>query len=486
MRFRMLMITLALTVGAICSPSSSQPKSPQLPVQVSSNGHFLATSDGKPFFWLADTAWELIHSTTREEARYYLRTRADQGFTVIQAVVLAEMDGINKPTPEGLKPFANNDPSKPNAAYFDKVEFIIAEAERNGLQVALLPTWGDKITAPWGAGPRLFTLENIPVARNYGKFLANRLRGHRNIIWMLGGDRPSRLAGLNNASATQAGFAPDTDWEPIWRAMAQGIGEGWGAKPLIIYHPQGGQTSTSVMLGDAAWLNIHGMQSGHGGGHDVPVWTWIARDFALRPAKPTLDLEPNYEDHPVSPWPRWDASFGYFNDYDVRKQSYRSVFAGGAGVTYGHHSIWPLVGPRNNVINHAKMDWITALQQPGARQVRYLKDLILSRPSLNRIEDLGLIAAGQGEGGARMEATGDGSYGLIYFPLNDHSATIDLGRLKAQMVRAWWFDPRTGVGTLIGEFKGGERREFKSPPQGPDWVLVLDDARKNYSPPGLD
>ena len=136
MRFRFLMITLALAVGAICSPSSSQPKSPQLPVQVSSNGHFLATSDGKPFFWLADTAWELIHSTTREEARYYLRTRAQQGFTVIQAVVLGEMDGINKPTPEGLKPFADNEPTKPNAAYFDKFEFIVAEAERKGLHVA--------------------------------------------------------------------------------------------------------------------------------------------------------------------------------------------------------------------------------------------------------------------------------------------------------------------------------------------------------------
>jgi len=228
------------------------------------------------------------------------------------------------------------------------------------------------------------------------------------------------------------------------------------------------------------------MQSGHGSGHDVPVWNWVARDFALRPAKPTIDLEPNYEDHPVSPWPRWDASYGYFTDYDVRKQSYRSVFAGGAGVTYGHHSVWGFVGPRNDVINHAMMDWVTALQRPGARQVQFLKDLILSRPSLDRVEDNKLIAAGQGEGGEHMEATGDGTYAFVYFPTNDHVATIDLGRIKAPLVRAWWFDPRTGVGTLLGDIEGGKTHEFKSPPQGPDWVLVLDDAARQYPPPGLN
>ena len=54
-------------------------------------------------------------------------------------------------------------------------------------------------------------------------------------------------------------------------------------------------------------------QSGHGGGHDVPVWNLIARDWRL-PAKPALDAEPNYEDHPVNPWPVWDPATGYYRD----------------------------------------------------------------------------------------------------------------------------------------------------------------------------
>ena len=48
--------------------------------------------NGEPFFWLADTAWELFHRLDRDEAEHYLKTRSGQGFTVIQAVALAEME----------------------------------------------------------------------------------------------------------------------------------------------------------------------------------------------------------------------------------------------------------------------------------------------------------------------------------------------------------------------------------------------------------
>ena len=35
------------------------------PLKVSPNHRFLVRADGTPFFWLADTAWELFHRTTQ-------------------------------------------------------------------------------------------------------------------------------------------------------------------------------------------------------------------------------------------------------------------------------------------------------------------------------------------------------------------------------------------------------------------------------------
>ncbi|MEJ2238994.1 MAG: DUF4038 domain-containing protein, partial [Gemmatimonadales bacterium] len=78
--------------------SSVSPVQGQLPrLQVSDNGRYLVTEAGNPFFYLGDTAWELFHRLNREEADLYLEQRAAQGFTVIQAVVLAEFDGLTQP-----------------------------------------------------------------------------------------------------------------------------------------------------------------------------------------------------------------------------------------------------------------------------------------------------------------------------------------------------------------------------------------------------
>ena len=479
------MIRSAAAILLIAAACRAQPPRPLPAVRVHSGGHFLETEDGRPFFWLGDTAWELIDHTTREECSYYLHTRSLQGFTVIQTVVLAEFQGITQPSALGEKPFLDNDPKRPNEKYFDRVREMVDEAASDGLYVALVPTWGDKLTAPWGDGPRLFRLDNLPLAHDYARYLAQKLKGRTNVLWILGGDRPPRLTSPNK-SAQAAGFPADQDWTPIWREMARGLADGLDGKPLILYHPQGGADS-SQYLHNEPWLSVNGMQSGHGSGHDVPVWEWIARDYALKPAKPALDLEPNYEDHPYNPWPHWDPATGYYRDLDVRKQVYRSVFAGGCGVTYGHHAVWGFVGKRNPVINHADRDWINALQRPAGRQMKFLRELMESRPYFSRIRDESLIVADPGTGALHIEATrdGEGSYAFVYFPMNDLTAKLDLTKMKAKRLRGWWYDPRTGVGTLIGMLDAGPEVEFRSPPYGPDWVLALEDPDAGYPPPGL-
>ena len=67
---------------------------------VSKNHRFLQHQDGTPFLYLGDTAWELFHRLDRELAGKYLDARRRQGFTVIQAVVLAEFDGLTTPERE--------------------------------------------------------------------------------------------------------------------------------------------------------------------------------------------------------------------------------------------------------------------------------------------------------------------------------------------------------------------------------------------------
>lgn len=154
---------------------------------ISENQRYLIhASDSTPFFWLGDTAWELFHKLDREEALHYLQTRARQGFTVIQAVILAERDGVRTPNAYGDLPFEHEDPKRPNEAYFRHVDFIMGEANKLGLIMGILPTWGDKVYSEHpGAGPVLFGKEN---ARVFGEFLGRRYQ-EADLVWILGGDR---------------------------------------------------------------------------------------------------------------------------------------------------------------------------------------------------------------------------------------------------------------------------------------------------------
>ncbi len=155
-------------------------------LKISRDKSYLITENNEPFFWLGGTAWELIHRLDSAEIDLYLTDRAEKGFTVIQTVILAELDGLNAPNAYGHKPLHNNDPTALNEDYFQLVDYVINRAGELGLYIGLLPTWGDKFNVRWGAGPEIFNPEN---SRDYGELLARRYLGHNNIIWILGGDR---------------------------------------------------------------------------------------------------------------------------------------------------------------------------------------------------------------------------------------------------------------------------------------------------------
>ncbi|MEZ4830848.1 MAG: DUF4038 domain-containing protein, partial [Caldilineaceae bacterium] len=91
-------------------------------LQVAPNRRFLQYADGTPFFYLGDTAWELFHRLSLTEAERYLTNRAAKGFTVIQAVVLAELEGLTVPNAVGEIPLHDQDPTRPNDAYFRHVD----------------------------------------------------------------------------------------------------------------------------------------------------------------------------------------------------------------------------------------------------------------------------------------------------------------------------------------------------------------------------
>lgn len=448
---------------------------PALPrLKVSDNRRFLVTETGQPFFWLGDTAWELFHRLNREEAVRYLDNRARLGFTVVQAVALAELDGLNAPDPYGHRPLIENDPTRPDVKdgpendYWDHVDFIVRAANHRGLYIGFLPTWGDKWNQKWGVGPEIFTPQN---AETYGEWLGRRYKD-AGVIWILGGDRP----------------VENDQHREIIRAMARGLRRGDGGAHLITFHPTGGAGSAQWFHGED-WLDFNMRQNGH-----VAEFTGrydqTRADYDRTPVKPVLDGEPIYEDHPVSFDPN---KLGHSIAADVRRPLYWDLFTGGCGHTYGHHSVWQMWQPGRQPINHPLLPWYEAIDQPGAAQMQHAKHLLLSRPVLTRVPDDAVIVTDRvptrvpGAGRYRFVATRDeaGSYAMVYAPVG-RQFKVRMDVIQGAPVKAWWFNPRDGRATLIGEFPNTGERAFTPPDPGEhlDWVLVLDDAAKGYPPPG--
>ena len=64
-------------------------------LRVNSSGRYLEYSDGTPFLYMGDTAWELISRLNDKETKLYLENRREKGFTVIQTVILDELDDMD-------------------------------------------------------------------------------------------------------------------------------------------------------------------------------------------------------------------------------------------------------------------------------------------------------------------------------------------------------------------------------------------------------
>ena len=86
-------------------------------LRVSPDGRHLQWADGRPFLYLGDTAWELVHRLKTEEAELYLQNRAEKGFTVIQMVLLPLQGDVNDPNAYGEVPLLNGNPATPNEAF---------------------------------------------------------------------------------------------------------------------------------------------------------------------------------------------------------------------------------------------------------------------------------------------------------------------------------------------------------------------------------
>ena len=416
--------------------------------------------DGKPFFWLGDTAWLLFQKLTFDEAMVYLKNRAEKGFTVIQVTLVHTRDYRNRAGSPALidDDFVHPNPDESPDAYWPMVRRIVDEAAKMGVVMALLPSWGHFVSSGKLAGEAVDA---------YVDFLAARFGDCENVIWLAGGDvrGSDALDDFNRIGARLREKCPNQ---------------------LIGFHPFG-RCSSSQWFQDAPWLDFHLFQSGHRRYDQIKLNQWddkvdaetyvgedsyryVQHDRALTPVRPVLDGEPSYEfilqglHDPTQP---------YWQTRDVRRYAYWSLLAGAAGFTYGSNAImqfWQGVEPGAFGVFET---WQEALHNPGSMQMTHVRRLMeeihwqSGQPAQELLPD---NTGKQYEYNLALKT----DRALIVYTYSGKPFSVNTCTLGE--TDAWWFDPVSGGKSYFGRIPAQEKAQFLPPDRRcdqNDWILLL-------------
>ena len=447
----------------ITTPATvSNTTSPAYPLKVSTNGRYLVDQSNTPFLIVGDVPQPIVTMASTADAAKYFADRQAHGFNAMWIDVLvagpyyyySPDDGS---TYDGIRPFtayvsggtdtAHYDLTKPNKAYFARVDQVLTLTANHGMVVFLDPIE----TGQW-----LPTLRNNGpgAAYAYGQYLGNRYKHFSNILWLSGNDFQT--------------WKNPTD-DALVQAVAKGIrSTDPGSLQTVELNYQ-----TSSSLDDPTWAPIVSINSTY---TYSPTYLQMWHSYNQTPIMPTYLVEGHYElagmdlGHP--------ADIG--TPLVIRRQEYWAMLSGGKGQLYG-----------NVFTCYFAPGWKYYFDTAGVTQLMIWRRFFSSLPWQDLVPDQDhmVVTAGFGSLGdmqirvsksdfCTASKTPDGSFVVAYMP-TVRAITVNMTILKAPAI-ASWFDPSNGVHTTIpgGPFANTGTRQFAPPGNNHDgdgdWVLLLD------------
>ncbi len=453
-RIPLFAVPLAL---AICvATSRAQTASVDWPLTVSPGGRYLVQDDGKPFFYLCDTAWNLLRGTTDDQMRLYLQDRASKGFTVIHYAVLW-----------GKDPASIDAALHPEPALLDRAVAIVAEARQLGFTCNLVLAWQGYAGKGWA---RAFREMDEAQVRQFTRMMAARFQPYDNVIYSLGGDINPEEADIRVA-----------DWQGDELSIVD------PDKPVMFFSSVA--ASSARWFHDRDWLdfNFIEMKARKPESVDDPTSTMrVIEDYHRTPVRPTHLGEWHYEYEYEVPknWPIVTA-------HHIRRSAWQSVLSGAMGYTYGRRGLWHFNDPADYPVTKPWTDLLSCEKSPGGCSMSHLAALYRSIEWWRLVPSHAQPFAVKGEGRDTIDfiasaVADNGSFALVYFPAS-REVSLDLSRLAGPEIEAVWFDPSSGERHASRQsIEPGTVESFRPPgvnAEGSgDWVLLLRSIPGGESP----
>jgi Protein of unknown function (DUF4038)/Putative collagen-binding domain of a collagenase len=413
------------------------------PVKVGPTGRYLVDQNNQPFLIVGDSPQALIGNLSQAQVVSYFADRSAQGFNSAWVNLLCDAytacRGDGK-TFDGIPPFTTpGDLSKPNSAYFARVDAYLNIAAACGITVFLDPIetggWLDVLRS-----------NGVTKAFDYGVYLGSRYKNYPNIVWLSGNDFGTWQTPSDDA---------------LVLAVARGI------KSADPDHIHTAEFFTGTTLDDSNWASLADLNAAYSYG---PTYVEVLHGYNQSPTRPTFLVEAHYEGESVG------GEIG--TPLVLRLQAYWTILSGGAGQIYANTYSWTF-----------KSGWQSNLDTIGVTQLRYWKNLFSAHPWYNLLPDQNhtVVTAGYGTFSNTGNTSSsdymttaylaDGSLVITYAP-TVRPFTVQLTKLSGP-VTAQWFDPTNGTYTTVpgSPFPNTQSQTFTPPGNNsagdPDWILLL-------------
>jgi hypothetical protein len=415
----LLAALLLLIVHASVARTADNEK---FPLKVSANGRHIVQKNGRPFLIVADAAWQLLRKLNFADAVQYMDIRKSQSVNTLLIHLLPAQ--LNYKNVHNVAPFSNNnDLLKPEPAYFDHMEKVIAAAGERDLVVGMIVS-----RKSWNM---LFESQGEQACLAYGAYVGKRFSKYPNVIWVVGEEEnqhqfiyKSVSDGLKQYTKGQlvASFSSCSPTAPPDSSAQQ--------QPDLKFIVPDSTVSVSEYAALAAWQKTIG-ETYH-------------KPFVIS----NLELPREVSDQSAI----------------IRNQAWQSMLSSAAGFCH------------SSTIKNFHPTWKVNITQDGTEYMAHFAKILKGLPWDLMQPDgaVNILADSLDRIDISVCYLSNRRLAMFYIP-SSKTIPLNLTALNGKKFNAVWYSPRTGKRWPGGEMERTETARITPPNAQPawDWILLI-------------
>lgn len=418
-------------------------------LKISNNKRYFIYDDNTPFFWLGDTNWQSFNLNNYYECNYpncnchnqfrhILNNRKNKHFNVYQTYFDTSNGNIQNSENMWINKFDKINPQ----VFTDIIDKMFEEIVESDMIIAL------------GFGlhyvtPNAMTEDELCL---FAKYIVARYSAYP-IVWITG---------------QEIDLEKENNTYDVWKSVAKIV-----SLNDPYHHPMSGHMFSHPKkindLNKQPWHDFWAIQSGHYGMDKIATQEHYKMFYDLKPTKPLLETEANYEDIKCS---------DRFNGYEAaRISAWKSVQCGSCGYTYGGNGIWAsCYNTTDNTFclgDYSTEPWYMGLDKPASYEMEYLIKFY------NLIGFENLIPNFDNENEEIVISSTKNNSTVIVYLYNESNQSCQLNQLLNEKYYSYWYNPLTG-NFIKNDCFIPNNGNYKVPnkPTKSDWVLLV--STNNY------